>query len=131
MSKPVILCVDDEVFILETLERQLKRAFKNNYIYEFAESGDEALEIIEELYENNVEIIVIVSDWLMPGLRGDEFLITVHRNFPNTIKIILTGQADESAIERVQEQANLYSFLQKPWENDELIKVIQSGLATR
>jgi CheY-like chemotaxis protein len=131
MSKPVILCVDDEVFILETLERQLKRAFKNNYIYEFAESGDEALEIIEELYQNNVDIIVIVSDWLMPGLRGDEFLITVHRNFPNTIKIILTGQADESAIERVQEQANLYSYLQKPWENDELIEVIKSGLATQ
>jgi CheY-like chemotaxis protein len=131
MSKPVILCVDDEVFILETLERQLKRAFKNNYIYEFAESGDEALEIIEELYQNNVDIIVIVSDWLMPGLRGDEFLITVHRNFPNTIKIILTGQADELAIERVQEQANLYSYLQKPWENDELIEVIKSGLATQ
>ena len=131
MSKPVILCVDDEVFILETLERQLKRAFKNNYIYEFAESGDEALEIIEELYQNNVDIIVIVSDWLMPGLRGDEFLIAVHRNFPNTIKIILTGQADESAIERVQAQANLYSYLQKPWENDELIEVIKSGLATQ
>lgn len=131
MSKPVILCVDDEVFILETLERQLKRAFKNNYIYEFAESGDEALEIIEELSQNNVDIIVIVSDWLMPGLRGDEFLITVHRKFPNTIKIILTGQADESAIGRVQEQANLYSYLQKPWENDELIEVIKSGLATR
>lgn len=131
MSKPVILCVDDEVFILETLERQLKRAFKNNYIYEFAESGNEALEIIEELSQNNVDIIVIVSDWLMPGLRGDDFLITVHRNFPNTINIILTGQGDEAAIERVQEQANLYRYLHKPWENDELIEVIKSGLATR
>ncbi|HEY9600218.1 MAG TPA: response regulator [Allocoleopsis sp.] len=131
MSKPVILCVDDEVFILETLERQLKRAFKNNYIYEFAESGDEALEIIEELHQKNVDIIVIVSDWLMPGLRGDEFLMTVHRNFPNTIKIILTGQADDAAIERVKQQVNLYSFLQKPWENDELIEVIKSGLATQ
>lgn len=131
MSKPVILCVDDEVFILETLERQLKRAFKNNYIYEFAESGNEALEIIEELYQNNVDIIVVVSDWLMPGLRGDDFLIIVHRNFPKTIKIILTGQGDEAAIERVQEQANLYRYLHKPWENDELIEVIKSGLATR
>lgn len=131
MSKPVILCVDDEVFILETLERQLKRAFKNNYIYEFAESGDEALEIIEELYQNDVDIIVIVSDWLMPGLRGDEFLMTVHQHFPNTIKIILTGQADDGAIERVKQQVNLYGYLQKPWENDELIEVIKSGLAAR
>jgi CheY-like chemotaxis protein len=129
MPKPAILCVDDEVFVLETLERQLQRAFKNTYLYEFAESGEEALELIEELQQNNVDIIVIVSDWLMPGIRGDEFLIQAHQKFPNTVKIILTGQADEAAIERARKQANLYSYLHKPWRDEELIETIKSGLA--
>jgi FixJ family two-component response regulator len=65
----------------------------------------------------------------MPGLRGDEFLIEVHQKFPNVIKIILTGQADEAAIERAKKKANLYSCLQKPWSSDELIKIIKSGLS--
>jgi CheY-like chemotaxis protein len=129
MSKQAILCVDDEALILESLEKQLRKAFKNTYLYEFAESADEALETIEELYENNINIIVIISDWLMPGIRGDEFLIEVHQKFPNIIKIILTGQADEAAIERAKKQANLHIWLQKPWNGEELIKSIQSGLA--
>ena len=128
MSKPVILCVDDEVFILESLKRQLYKAFQNNYTYESAENAVEALEIIEALHKKNVEIAVIISDWLMPGLRGDEFLIEAHKKYPNTIKIILTGQADEKAIERVKKQANLHSYLQKPWKSEELIKTIESGL---
>jgi CheY-like chemotaxis protein len=129
MSKPAILCVDDEVLVLETLERQLQRAFQNTYIYEFAETANEALEIIAELQQENIDIIVIVSDWLMPGIRGDEFLIEVHRKFPNIIKIILTGQADDAAIERAKKYANLYSYVQKPWNGDDLIKIIKSGLA--
>jgi DNA-binding NtrC family response regulator len=129
MSKSAILCVDDEIYILESLKRQLYKAFKNTYLYEFAESADEALELIEELHRDKVNIIVIISDWLMPGLRGDEFLIEVHQKFPNVIKIILTGQADEAAIERAKKKANLYSCLQKPWSSDELIKTIKSGLS--
>jgi CheY-like chemotaxis protein len=129
MPKLSILCVDDENFILESLERQLKKAFADAYLYEFAESADEALEIIEELQDTKVDIIVIVSDWLMPGIRGDEFLIQVHQKFPNVIKILLTGQADEAAIERAKKQANLHAYLQKPWESHELIEIIKLGLA--
>ncbi len=128
MSKAAILCVDDEALVLESLEIQLQKAFANTYLYEFAESADEALEIIEELDEYNIDIIVIVSDWLMPGIRGDEFLIQVHQKYPRVIKILLTGQADEAAIERAKKEAHLYACLQKPWKGDELIKFINSGI---
>jgi FixJ family two-component response regulator len=67
----------------------------------------------------------------MPGIRGDEFLIEVHKKFPKIIKIILTGQADTAAIERAKTQANLHSCLQKPWKGDELIKIINSGLKSQ
>ena len=77
MLESAIICVDDEVTILESLKEQLKRTFGDRYIYEVAESADEAWEIIEELKADNINIILIVSDWLMPKTKGDEFLIEV------------------------------------------------------
>lgn len=129
MSKPAILCVDDEVVVLESLEIELRKAFNDDYVYEFAESADEALEIIEELVDDDVNILVIVSDWLMPGMKGDEFLIMIHNKYPKVITIMLTGQADQEAIERAKSQANLYTYLHKPWDSEELIKSIISGLS--
>lgn len=128
MSKPVILCVDDEKFVLESLKVQLKLAFGNEYKYEFAENAGEAFEIINELNEEGVNIILIVSDWLMPGMKGDEFLIQVHQDFPGIIKVMLTGQADAEAIERAIEEAHLYQCLHKPWSETELIETIRAGL---
>lgn len=129
MPKPVILCVDDEIVVLNSLKIQLRNAFSDSYLYEVAESADEALEIIEEFQEDEIDILVIVSDWLMPGIKGDEFLINVHQKYPNIIKIMLTGQADREAVERAKKQASLHSCLHKPWEGKELIETIKSGLA--
>jgi CheY-like chemotaxis protein len=128
MNKPVILCVDDEKVVLNSLKRQLKQAFGNDYQYEVAENADEALELIDELTQENIGIILIVSDWLMPGMKGDEFLIKVHQVFPKIVKIMLTGQADEAAIERAKEQANLHCCLYKPWSQTELVETIKSAL---
>ncbi|MFB2878000.1 response regulator [Floridanema aerugineum] len=128
MSKPAILCVDDEAVVLNSLKIQLKKEFGDAYTYEVAESADEALEIIEELQSEETDILVIVSDWLMPGIKGDEFLIRVHDKYPNIIKVMLTGQADETAIQRAKEKAALHNCLHKPWSSDELIDTIKSGL---
>ena len=130
MPEQVILCVDDEEIVLNSLEMQLKEQLGEKYTYEFAENAEDALEIIEELDEKNVEILVIVSDWLMPGIKGDEFLIKVHQKFPKIIKVLLTGQADDEAVERARAQANLHRCIHKPWKASELIDSIKSGLAT-
>lgn len=129
MSKAVILCVDDELMVLETLEMELQKAFGERYHYEFAESAEEALEIITELDSQHTEILVIISDWLMPCMKGDEFLITVHQQFPRIIKVMLTGQADNAAIDRTRNKANLYSYVSKPWVNQNLINTIEQGIA--
>lgn len=128
MGKKAILCVDDERIILHSLRDQLVRNFKDRYVYEFAESPEEALEVIEELSEDNTEILIIVSDWLMPNMKGDEFLLKVHKKFPNIVKIMLTGQADAAAIERAREYANLHTCIAKPWSESELLSAIASGL---
>ena len=128
MSKAAILCVDDEVAILETLGRTLRKAFGDTYLYEFAENAEEALEIVEELHQEEIEIIAIISDWLMPGIKGDQLLLILYKKYPKIITILLTGQADKTAIERAKNQANLHAYLSKPWDNKELIAVIKSGL---
>ena len=128
MSKPAILCVDDEIVVLDSLKIQLRNEFGDRYVYEVAESASEAMEILEEIGEET-ETILIVSDWLMPEIKGDDFLIRVHEKYPNIIKVMLTGQADESAIERVKQQAALHRCLSKPWTAQELVETIKSGLA--
>ena len=115
--------------ILQSLKTQIKKHFGNRYTYEFAESGYEAWEVIEELHDDNVEVLVLVSDWLMPNMKGDELLIQVHQKFPRMVKVMLTGHASEEAINRARQQANLYRCLRKPWEEHELIETIASGLS--
>jgi CheY-like chemotaxis protein len=128
MPKKAILCVDDEKIVLLSLRDQLSHYFGDRYIYEFAESGDEALEVIEELNEEDVKILIIVSDWLMPNMKGDEFLIRVHQQFPDIVTVLLTGQADEDAIERTRTYANLHRYIPKPWDEKTLIEALSSGL---
>lgn len=129
MAKSVILCVDDEKVVLDSLKTQLREAFGNAYQYEMAEDAEDALDLIDELSQDEIPLLIIVSDWLMPGMKGDEFLIRVHQHFPRIIKVLLTGQADESAIARAKEEANLFRCLLKPWSERELIETVQSALS--
>lgn len=128
MSNKAILCVDDERIVLLSLRDQITKHLGDRYRYEVAESADEAWEVIEELVEEGVRLLVIVSDWLMPGIRGDEFLIQVHARFPEIATVLLTGHADEAAIERASQYANLHAYIAKPWSEDNLIAIIKSGL---
>ena len=128
MAKDVILCVDDETIILESLQEQLERHFGNGYLYEIAENAQEGFEIIEDLITEGIKILIIVSDWLMPGIKGDEFLIRVHQKFPSIVKILLTGQANEDAIRRAEDEAELFAVIHKPWSDTELFEIIKAGL---
>jgi len=127
MPKKAFLCVDDEKTILSSLKAQLRKRFGTQYIYEMAESADEAWEVIEELHEDGIEIFIIITDWLMPGMKGDEFLIQVYQRFPKILAIMITGQADRNAVIRAREEANLYHCLQKPWDEEELIETIKAA----
>ena len=74
-ERKAILCIDDETIILDSLREQLEKNFGEDFIYETAESAEEAFEIIDELEEDGIEIAIIVCDWLMPGMKGDKFLL--------------------------------------------------------
>ncbi len=131
MDKGVLLCVDDEIIVLTALKDQLRRAFGSDFHIDVAESAEEALELLDELAVDGHQLLVIVSDWLMPGMKGDEFLIKAHERFPSVVKIMLSGQAESEAVERARREAGLHDFLAKPWNAEALVESITQGLKER
>jgi PAS domain S-box-containing protein len=128
MKKPVILCVDDERMVLISLKDQLMQYVGHDYVIEIAESGEEAIEVIEELLKEDIEIPLIISDQIMPGIKGDELLIKIHDRYPSALKVFLTGQADAHAVGNAVNRANLYRYISKPWDEADLKLTITEAL---
>ncbi len=131
MNKNYIICVDDEKIILDSLRVQLNRHFGNNFMYEFAESGDEALEILEELDVHNNSIITVISDWQMPKMRGDELLTKVDEKYKGARMLMLTGQAKEKILDDFVKKVKDVKILYKPWLENQLIDEINSSIQKR
>jgi CheY-like chemotaxis protein len=129
MSRPVILFVDDEKLVLDSLVAQVRAAYENTYDYETAQNAEEAWEIIEDYHDRQRRIVLLVSDWLMPIEKGDSFLIRVAQNYPDIRLIMLSAYADEEAISRAERYANLFAFIRKPWEREVLLSTIQKALS--
>lgn len=129
MTKPYIICVDDDKSILISLKAQLNHYLGEEFQFEFAECAEEAWEVINELKAEKKTISVIISDWIMPRIKGDEFLISVHEEYPDIIKLMLTGHAEEDAIKRATKDANLVACLNKPWDIEELIGIIRKHVS--
>ena len=130
MSRPVILFVDDEKIVLDSLIAQVRSAYEDTYDYETAQSAEEAWEIIEDYHDRQRRIVLLISDWLMPLEKGDSFLIRVAQRYPDIRLIMLSAYADEEAIRRAERYANLFAFIRKPWEREALLNTIQKALAT-
>lgn len=128
MERKAIICIDDEIIILNSLVEQLEKSFGPSYIYEQAESAEEAFELIEDLEDDEIEIAIVVCDWLMPGLKGDEFLLKMDLKYPKVVKILLTGQADEGLVYNLKQEAERFAVVQKPWGKDELVNTIKKRM---
>lgn len=126
--KAAIICVDDEWTILRTLGEQLKRNFGQEYEIELANSGAEALSICAELRAEGLEISLVISDQQMQGMEGDTLLIEIHRLYPKTLKIMLTGEADADSVGNVVNADALYRYIPKPWNETDLILTVAEAL---
>jgi signal transduction histidine kinase/DNA-binding NarL/FixJ family response regulator len=129
-SKPVILCVDDVKEFLESIEAQLRDTFGKEYKIEIAQSGEEALDLLNELLESGREIPVVISDQVMPpGMPGDEFLIAVSQLMPTSKRIMLTGQADLKNVGNAINKAGLFGLLSKTYMSaDDLRLTVDQAL---
>lgn len=126
--KSYILCIDDEFFILWNLKEQLKKVFGSQFKIETAESAESAKEIIEEINATGADLCVVICDQVMPGKKGDEFLIELQTTNPKTKKIMLTGQAPAQAIGNALNHGCLYRYLAKPWDASDLELTIKQAI---
>lgn len=120
-SKASLLLVDDEENILRSLQRVLR---KEPYDVQTASSGEEALSLL-----NAQRFDLVISDARMPGMDGPTLLSEVKRKWPGTIRILLTGYADVNSTIKAINEGQIYRYISKPWEDEELKLVIRQALA--
>ncbi len=125
MNKKAILCVDDEAIILMSIKQELKNHFKTRFLYETALNAEEALEIVNDLTDEGVTLILVISDWLMPGMKGDEFLRKIRNINPDIKTMMITGHAAKDALEAVEKENLADRILIKPWRNSQLISAVE------
>lgn len=121
-KKPKMLVVDDEPDNLDLLYRTFRRDF--NVLR--AESGVMALEILAA----EGEVAVIISDQRMPEMKGTEFLSKTVPQFPDTMRIILTGFTDVEDLVEAINSGQVYKYITKPWDPNELKAVVQRAVET-
>ena len=113
-----ILIVDDESRIIRTLGRLMRPHYQTF----LANSGKEALDILR-----NNRIHVIISDQRMPEMTGVELLSKVKQLSPNTTRVLLTGYSDLSAVVNSVNEGEIFRYITKPWNNDELFKTVKQA----
>lgn len=132
MGKPAqqlaIVIVDDELIILMSLKAELKAHYGDAFVYENARSAEEGLKVVAALRERGVRIAAILSDWLMPGMKGDEFARAVRERFQSIPVILVTGYAENGAIASALSEGIIRAYVSKPWRGEEIFAMID-GLA--
>lgn len=115
-----ILCVDDEPHVLHAYQRGLRKLFD----IETAPGGAEGLEMIA----SHGPFAVIVSDMRMPGMDGVQFLASVRQEAPNSVRMMLTGNADQKTAMTAVNEGNIFRFLTKPCPPEDLAKALTAGI---
>ncbi|MBL8414300.1 MAG: response regulator [Propionivibrio sp.] len=115
-----ILCVDDEANILSALRRLFRQ---NGYQISVAGGGAEGLQILV-----TQEFDLIISDMRMPEMDGARFLEQVFKRYPDTVRILLTGYADIASTIEAVNKGQIYRYVSKPWNDQELLLIVRQAL---
>ena len=118
---PRVVLVDDDELVLSTL-RNLLEIEGGFQVLEFSDS----LRAIEEL--GRLPVDIVISDYLMPGMNGVDVLKEARSLQPEAMRILLTGFADKQNAIRALNEAGIYQYLEKPWDNDQLLMVLENAL---
>ena len=123
--KKNILIIDDEVIILHSLKIQLERGLTDSHYIEAASSGEEAIELINEMHEKKLPLYMVISDYNLDDMKGTQVLKHALDLFPDVKKVIISGQLDEDDIRNFDSNYGLDLRLGKPWDIYELLEKIK------
>jgi len=126
MSKPVILCVDDQREVLSAIRREMS-VFEFDYELVESESAREAEEVLNELNDANQTVALVICDHIMPGENGVDFLARINHDSrnKNIRKILLTGLASQQDTIKAINEAQIDYYLEKPWNSEELVSIVR------
>ena len=129
MEEFAIICVDDERDVLDALRNDLEK-FSRHFRIEPAESAKDAMSLLDELQEDDVEVALVLADHLMPGMSGVDFLIGLKddKRTAKARKVLITAQAGLDATIEAVNKANLDHYIRKPWTREELHETIEQYL---
>ncbi|HWA95753.1 MAG TPA: FAD-dependent oxidoreductase [Terracidiphilus sp.] len=119
MARPIILAVDDDVSVLESVVQDLRRYYGAEYRILRAASGQAALDILDQLKVRQEAVALLVSDQRMPGMTGVEFLERARVQFAEARRVLLTAYADTEAAIQAINTARIHYYLNKPWDPPE------------
>lgn len=119
--KPAIVLVDDEPMILTSIRTLLTLELESD-----VESFTSPFEAVKYLEKNTVDLTI--SDYLMPGMTGIQLLAEAKRLQPESTRVLLTGHADKASAIQAINQVGLFQYLEKPWDNAQLLLVIQQAV---
>jgi two-component system chemotaxis sensor kinase CheA len=119
----LVLLVDDEILIMNTLQRLIENFVGCRVIT--CLDPYKAIQLDEVL---KGEVDMVIADYMMPEMKGAEFLTKTRNTCPNAVRILLTGYNDKQNVPDLINQVGLYNYVEKPWDNDHMIKVIKEGL---
>lgn len=120
-QQPVIVLVDDEEMVITSIRAYL--ALETEYTVHGFTVPHEAVAFLD-----GHEVDVIISDFLMPKMNGLELLAAAKVRQPEAARVLLTGHADKQSAIKAINQVGLFQFLEKPWDNAQLLLVINSAL---
>ena len=123
MSKPTIVCVDDQREVLSALIKELS-FFEPAFSIEGCESTAEAREVLSELDAKGTPIALLICDHVMPQEKGIDFLSAINgeKRFAGIAKILLTGQANQDETIQAINDGGIDNYISKPWDADDLQK---------
>lgn len=128
MSKPVILCIDDDPTVLESLKRELTQCLGDTCFVATAGSSRAALDLLTHLQTHDRRVALVLVGDLSLEMKSDQLLSAIQDRSPQTLKILLSNQADLQLIGKVMRSTRLYACLPKPWQPEELRATVLEGV---
>ncbi len=122
MKKGYIVCVDDDISILDSLSQQLREYYNDTHNIEVAHSAKVALKLLDDIFQAGNEVEIMFIDQVMPGMKGDELMEKISKKYPHIIRILLTGQASFSNTIDAINKGGIRKFFEKPWDTQNLIQ---------
>lgn len=128
MVNKAILSVEDDQEALNALRMQLERNFGGQYLLEFSQNVDEAISVLDDLLADEVNVILLLSDWYMPGKNADVLVDYIKSKNPLVRVIVLSGQLNVEKASQMLEEQIIDRVIMKPWDEVALVNQIKTFL---